>query len=118
MVSFTKRESEILLLVAKAYNNKAISRKLRKADGKPMGLKTLERHLNSIYSKLKDSINDDINPRCFIVLKLNETATGEKPKGTPQCSNCMNYAPVNENQKIPRKPTYLEMILSENLSFK
>lgn len=59
--SLTKRETEVLRLVAEGYTNSSIAQKLSVSE------RTVESHLNNVFSKLDLTTEDNRNPRVMAV---------------------------------------------------
>jgi DNA-binding NarL/FixJ family response regulator len=79
MKELTERELEILNLLAQGNTNQGIAKSLC------IDIKTVARHLNNIYSKLKyDSELDEKHPRVSVARIYLET-TGELMPTSPKC---------------------------------
>ena len=72
---FTQRETELLSLIARGYTNSAIAEVLC------IDMRTVQRHINNMYSKLRSDIDsDNMNLRVSAARLYLET-TGELVSG-------------------------------------
>jgi DNA-binding NarL/FixJ family response regulator len=69
--NITDRELEILSLLARGYTNYSI------AEAFSIDVRTVEHHLNSIYSKLKENVDSDQKHPWVSIARLYLETTGE-----------------------------------------
>lgn len=72
--ALTKRQLEVLSLMAKGYNNAAIARSLVLEE------KSVENHINAIFGQLNLSRDNAAHPRVKAVLLYLQESTGEAPE--------------------------------------
>ncbi len=75
--SLTRRQLEVLSLMAKGHNNAAIARALVLEE------KSVENHINAIFGQLNLSRDNAAHPRVKAVLLYLQEATGTADAGTP-----------------------------------
>lgn len=68
----TNREWEIVALLAKGWANKRIAEHLRKADGGPLAVRTVEAHIENIAAILPNP--DGIATRTLVMLWARDRA--------------------------------------------